>query len=435
MSDRRRAFATLVTAFVVTSCLVLMAWHELPYRSPDSVWYRLMAAGHADEVVKPFSTRVLHPGLIAALAGPEEGRQEAAFRDVGILSLLLLCSSLALLLRGGGVGLPLVGVLLGVPLFLHLFRDYYLPDLFYGALLVLFLLILRRWAWPSLLLLFALVLTRETTALLSLVWIVHAWRNGRRALALSVGCVTAAGLGLTWFGLTRLGLAPFSLTGAIPGEAGRNAHDIGPILYLLLKFPFNLLRNLMGLEFWSNTLDYCTPVVQWELPRWLARGAVHAVGFCGFNIMRPLYLVSYILTSFGLLPSLALLWIRRGRGLPTRGSPAWLHCAWFYGLLTFLLTPAMGAATDRIIIYAYPALVLAAPLLVARDRLIPRRSLGRLAGLHLGLSWWPYLLNQLLGEKLLDSRLLLLLVLVGSALLIHALAWRWVGGWRQSEAA
>lgn len=435
LGKQRSTVLALITAFAVASVLVLVAWHELPYRSPDSVWYRQMAAGHADEVVRPYSTRILHAALIAFLAGPDAAGQETAFRIVGILSLLLLCGGAALLLRSGGVGLPVVVVLLGVPLFLLLFQDYYLPDLFHGALLVLFLLTLRRWTWPSLLLLFALVLTRETTALLSLVLIIYALRSGQRALALSVAGVTMAGLGLTWFGAARLGLVPSGLTGAVSVEAGRNAHGIGPILYLLLKLPFNLLRNLFGLRFWANTLDYCSPTVQWELPRWLARGAVHAVGFCGFSILGPLHLASYILTSLGLLPSLALLWIRRGRGLSARGSPAWLQCAWLYGLLTFLLTPAMGAAMDRIIVYGWPAFVLAAPLLAVRDGLIPREHLGRLAALHLGLSWSPYLLVHLLNDELMGSHIALVSVLIGIALPLHALSWKWIGGWRGIEAA
>jgi hypothetical protein len=90
---------------------------------------------------------------------------------------------------------------------------------------------------------------------------------------------------------------------------------------------------------------------------------------------------------------------------------------------------------DRIIVYGWPAFVLAAPLLAVRDGLIPREHLGRLAALHLGLSWSPYLLVHLLNDELMGSHIALVSVLIGIALPLHALSWKWIGGWRGIEAA
>lgn len=400
MSARRAALAGApwLAALALAGAVCAATWRDLPCRSDDYGWYQRLAAGRGEEVVRPFATRVLHPLAVRGVRAAGSLDLDAAFRLVGIASVLVLCWAVGRRLRGP---LWLAPLLLWSPLLLQLFRDHYLPDLWHAALLALLVL-----AWParpaaSLLLLAALMLTRESTLLLAPFLAVQAAADGRRRLAAGVAAATAAGLAAVWWLLPA-------------GQA--NVHAIGQGLYLALKVPFNLARNLFGLELWANTLDYCQPRAVWPLPEWLRGGAVHTVGFCGFNALRPLALLVSWLTAFGLLPGLAWqAWRTRPRG--RAGSlGAWL----MYGWAAFLIAPALGAATGRLVEYGWPAFWIAAPLLAwPRLASAPARDLWRLAALHQAIAWLPELLRPLAPSE--PARLALA---VAAALVLHALAWK-----------
>jgi hypothetical protein len=159
-----------------------------------------------------------------------------------------------------------------------------------------------------------------------------------------------------------------------------------------MKLAHNGVRNVLGLETWVNTLDYCEPVVRWELPAWLRVGQIESFGFCGFSLWQPLHLLFWWLTLFGLAPVFALRRLvpdwRAGRWQPE----PWLGIAFVYGLASFLAAPVLGSSLDRLIGYGWPAFWVAVPVAAVRLCRWSGGVVRRLLAIHLALSCLPALL-------------------------------------------
>ena len=224
-----------------------------------------MAEGRSEEVVKPFSTRILHVALVRGILQLGDLATDHAFRVIGIVSLILLTTVVISLLRSGTSALWIAFPVLLTPLLFQLFRTYYLPDLFHAALLALFFFSFSRSRLLGLVVLCALYLTRETTALLGLWLVIPAVVRQRLRLAASVIVISAVGIAVTWF-VVDTGLD--------------NIHGVDSFTYLALKLPMNFLRNVFGIELWSNTLNNCRPFVTYKLPSWLQQGSIDTVGIC-----------------------------------------------------------------------------------------------------------------------------------------------------------
>ena len=316
----------VVAVLTALTCLLLLGF-DFPDNITDSYWYLKMASGQGDEVVRPFAARILHPFLAGSAARLLGASIENGFRVVAVFSLLLFCVATACRLHRGRVSWQIAVPILLTPLPLLMLRHGYMPDLAHAALLSLFLVLVDRRFLPAMGVLLALFLCREATALIAIPLVL--WLIARRQLKSASIVLLVSGASLI---LVRL----------LVGSGHSNAHGIDALTYVFFKMPFNLSRNLFGLELWVNTIEYCTPSQVWELPGWLARGSVHAVGVCGFNHLRPLHLVSSALTTFGVLPCVGVFWWRRcGRtGFATQSLSLIIACS--YGLLTLALTPTMG---------------------------------------------------------------------------------------------
>jgi len=175
------------------------------------------------------------------------------------------------------------------------FSDLVLPDLFYAALLCIFLMLLSRQRFlVAALMMLPLAVARESTLLTVVCLLIAGWRRLRVTEAVTALAATVAGLLI----VKRL------TANALP-----NNEHISPILYLVAKMPWTLLKNFLGIYPWANVYPECA-VPRWQIAVHL--GPLHAVGVCGFEPIPPLLLVSYALASFGLLPLLFLA-IRRFR--------------------------------------------------------------------------------------------------------------------------
>lgn len=338
----------LVVGLVVAVTALAAVLPALPYRSADSGWYLKMATGFRQEVPAPFSGRLLHTGLAGTLHERGGLPVETAFLVIAVLATVCWVACTARLSRQAGRG-PAVAVILSASwLVAATLRDATLPDALNAALLALALAVAVRSPWRALPIVMVAIVGRETSAVLALVLAVLAWRARDRRLALASLAAALAGLALV-----RV-LAPAA-----------NTHALGAATYLLVKFPFNLARNLLGLEFWTNTLSYCEPVWVRELPPFLRRGAVDSIGFCGFNVIRPLTLLATWGGLFGVVPG--WLWGRRREvAAAWPGAPLALRAALVYGLGLTLLAPAAGTALPRLVGYGWPAFWLAAPVLAGR---------------------------------------------------------------------
>ena len=399
---------TLLIALAATLVVTALVWPQLPSRVPDSGWYRMMASGHGDEAPRPFANRVLHTGLAAGLMDIGGFGADTAFLVLGLVSLFVFLAALMSLLRDLGSSRLAIAVF-AAPLLIFLLRDNSLPDLPHAALTALAFLALRRRPALALPVMFALGLTRESSLLLAGILAIVLWRDGRRIPAAALPAATIAGAVLAW-----------SLGG---GSETMNVHRIGAPLYILLKAPFNLSLNLLGLELWANTFNYCDPPWAWHLPGRLSLGTVDTIGVCGMNAQRPVFLAAHVLGTFGILPALLLGLRRRTGRLLTQDTPVWIRAALVYGLAALALTPALGAATARLLGYAWPAFWIAAPLLLAplaRDLPDAARTIRRLAILHLSCGW------LLLAASAAPESTVLLEVLFLAALVMNIGAYRMV---------
>ncbi len=221
-----------------------------------------------------------------------------------------------------------------------------LPDVFYSALhSVLLLFLARRQMLAASLMMFPLMLARESTSLTLVCFLIALWGSLRWVHRLSAVLAVVAAAKVVGY-LTRF--------------SPPNVEHIPPAFYMVAKVPWNLLRNVVGAMPWSNVnTDLCT-VPTWSAP--LHFGRVHAVGLCGFNHVGQLALVAAVLTQFGLLPLLlAQLWFRHRR---FAGRSPLLRFALLYGGASFVMAPLIGNWMSHLTGYAWPLFLVAVPLLM-----------------------------------------------------------------------
>lgn len=337
----------ILAALLATLVTWLLHFLPVDFGYPDGYYYQLLAKGHAEEVFKPFSYRVLNPWLVERIASLWSMSIYEAFRylSLGWSWVFTFCLVTTLLhLRRAFAWLSLAAIFLN-PFVPRLFLTSVLPDLSNAALLAIYFLLLRaRMWWQSAIFLIVLYLDRESTLLLALIAVWVLWkREGRKVAALQ-----AAG---AFVGMVCSGLAA--------AHSHTNRHELPGILYTAGKVPWNFMRNILGLEPWSNT-SKGTPLHAWELPPWMHLGGIHAVGVHSWSPSLVAFTFYSLLATFGM--GVVLLWMlwRRRTGLFTR-QETWLAIAGIYGLFCFVLAPVLGTGIDRLVAYAWPLFFLWLP--------------------------------------------------------------------------
>ncbi|KPJ61362.1 MAG: hypothetical protein AMJ46_01265 [Latescibacteria bacterium DG_63] len=140
--------------------------------------------------------------------------------------------------------------------------------------------------------------------------------------------------------------------------------------------------------------------------------------------MRPFRLLTYVLTTFGIAPLLAVKLFRDRRRL-IGDERLWLIAAFGYGVSVLLLAPTMGLDTDRKVGFAWPAFWLAVPLLLAGRYEIDRGSKALLLTVHQAICWIPVVLHRLVEGEL--SALVFITILTVP---LQCWAFRIYGRWR-----
>lgn len=374
----------------------------------DVDWYVGIAGGQTSSVLQPFASRQLGPLLVRGMMHLLHFDVHTGFAIEGVVCLLATLTLVGyILLRSGVPTFSLIAVG-GLTVWATLFNGLALPDLFYSALVGLFLLFLyrERYLWAALMLL-PLYVARESTILLLVCFLIAGWRLIRPVHALIALVAAFAGMRIVKH-----------LVAAAPG----NRENISPLAYMVGKLPWNFAKNVLGLPLWaSNNSSNCA------VPRWqwgLHLGSIHAVGVCSYKPSYTLWTVFLALTSFGLLPLVCVYLGRRFPRLLWPESMILRFCV-VYGVISFLLAPNLGASVPRLYSYAWPLLAIGAPLLALRFLNLPPKSARWFLLLHLAVSW----------SMLLEHRLL---PVVPEVLLVFAAAIAYVVAWRmlaKSEAA
>jgi len=373
--QRSRRSARWMTALLATLTL-LAIWRfasKHPYVDVDSTHYQAMADGKP--AMKPFAFRVLEPAMARLFANVTGKPTADGFLIVGLLSEWVLLYGVLRPVLDRRQDMWLAVVLILMPFWLRNLTNYFLPDLMHAALCMVYLGLLRTRRWGlAAAMLPVMFLARESTLLIAMIAVPSLWwLVGRRASLLQLGGMLA--------GMTA---SKFAARHALA-----NRHNINDTLYMIGKIPWNGSRNVFGVTLWTNTLPVLTPIRIWNVPHWLPLGGIHQVGYSGFSWFYPMITSICLLTSFGLgsLVLICLLWRTPLRRLLPPQEP-YLCIAAIYGVVTFLMSPLLGAALPRLFDYGWPLFLVYLPAMIPRVwRNWPVWAVSILVGLHVITVW------------------------------------------------
>jgi hypothetical protein len=303
------------------------------------------------DVTQPFASRQLGPAVVRLLAALLHWPIKRTFVLQGILSLLFTLTTIYALVLKSSAPRWIIAAIAFVPFWPQLFVGLALPDLWYAAVLCIFLLLLaRNELLAAACMMFPLMVSRESTSLTLVCFLIAAWKPLRWPGRLLAFAAAAAG-----------SLVVGHITAHNPG----NVEHLPQSIYMLGKVPWNFGRNILGLELTSNVFQRCIP------PAWQMNfhfGPIRTIGVCGFLPQQPIDGFAAATTTFGLLPLLAaFLWWRsrksRSAAAPVPPRAVMLRFCLIYGTTSLLISPLLGAWPTRLFGYGWPLCLIAAPLL------------------------------------------------------------------------
>ena len=291
----------------------------------DAPFYLAMAKGNYAEVIQPFASRPLGALLVAALVHLFHWTVEQGFLIEAVASLLLMLAIVYHLVLQTKAPRWILLAIAVIPFWGTLLQYLVIPDLWFSALLaVLLLLLARKHLLLASLMMFPLMLSRESTSLTLVCFLLAAWSSLRWRDRVAAVVSAAAGA---------------AIVSHLAARAQPNVEHVPQAVYLLAKIPWNFLHNILGIVPWSNVYPGLCTVPAWSTP--LHFGSVHAVGVCGFSAHSWQLIAQAVLTSFGLLPLLfAFVWHRRRRSAE---RSVLLRFSLLYGGVSLFLAPLLGS--------------------------------------------------------------------------------------------
>jgi hypothetical protein len=345
---------------------------ESVFVAGDARYYLGIVTGDYSQVMQPFASRQLGALVVAALAHAMHWTVEQAFIEEGILSLIVMLVAIYYIALHTEAPRWLLLAIALVPFWGFLLENLVLPDLWYSALLALVLLMLAgEHMLGASLMMFPLMLSRESTSLTLICFLIAGW-GWMRWRDRIVAVVSA--------------IAGSVLVSHLAVRAQPNFEGLPESIYMLAKVPWNFMRNVLGIIPWSNVnTEFCA------VPAWTMQvhfGRLHAIGICGFSLAGWVKISQAVLNDFGLLPLLAAVFWWRCRKIAIKN--VLLRFTLLYGGISLLLAPMLGTWFDRLLGYAWPLFFVALPLLFDRfEETSPKGSRAFAAvglfGVHLAL--------------------------------------------------
>lgn len=343
-TTQSRVIAVLL-ASVVTGVAAVHFGNEAGsvFKMYDGLNYVWIAQGYNSIVMQPFASRQLGALIVRGIMALLHTQNwhlgfgiEAAFSLTFLIGWVYWTMSKSLAPRW------LMAACLMLPFWRGVYHGVILPDLFYAALICVFLALLEaeQLTWAALFLL-PMMVARESTSLTLVCFLIAAW--GRLGWGQRVLAVVSAAAGSV-------------IVGRLSGGA-QNMEHIPQSIYMMAKVPWNSLR-LVGVEPYANVFPLCTE------PRWQRAvhfGSLRAIGVCSFTIDTPIVAMAMAITMFGLLLPVVFFLLRARRW--RLGNDVMVRFAVIYGATSFLLAPLLGTAFDRLFNYAWPLFVVALPRL------------------------------------------------------------------------
>ncbi len=309
--------------------------------------YLALASGDRAHVPQPFASRVLAPFIAGQAAAWTGASVRDALAAVGLISTALCALPAAGLLRLARVPLPWALVIATIP-YPALAVGYYLVPDGMAPLFVLtcFYGVAAKTRWLSGAGSVLAILTRNTSLLAIGLWSAVSLR------ARDTRWAAAAALAGIVVGMVLLKVL-------FPPHTS-NVHEMSGALYFALKPAVNAVKNLLGIELYLNTVDWCTPpVATFDISFIPGLGNITEIGYCRINVLRPIYSLLCYLMIFGIAPLLiARAMIRTARTSEDRtllGRAASLLVFAPFTIL-FLLSPTFGITIKRLFVESYPLL-------------------------------------------------------------------------------
>lgn len=348
--------------YVLSLCLVFwlfvggFAWFIRVEDYPDYEHYLAMTAGEAESVPEPFASRILGPSLAGMAARLFGLPPVTALAMVVALAWALVPVFIGCFLRADDLpfrwGLALVT--LPAPL---LAASYYLvPDSWAVLCTLAFLWAERqRDAVSAFASCSAAILARSTAAAPLTLWVLAGWRRRRIWVPMAVA------LGI---------LAGFMVLRMVQDGQQTNVHHMNMALYFLLKIPTNFVRNLFGMELYTNTWGWCsTPFFKIGVQGLPGLGRIKEVGLCPVNLHSVLWSLACYAGIFGLFPLLLcrdLLSGDKDSHLAALRARFRSDARPFVFLLFFLLAAGLGSTMNRMFVESYALLIPLATAVAAR---------------------------------------------------------------------
>tara|TARA_Y100000310_G_scaffold297489_1_gene330547 strand:- start:10515 stop:11381 length:867 start_codon:yes stop_codon:yes gene_type:complete len=277
----------IILAFVFTAITAVISFPlistYLEDAGHDSRWYVLLAEGRINEVIEPFSSRILHPAIAGWIDAFLPLNIGESFFVLGIISLFLFLILNSLIIRKITPSPLLIIPLIFIPYLIEVSREFFIPDIFYIFLVSIFFFALyHKKEGISLGILFLLFFARESTILLGLVMLAISLIRKKKKLFIGTLIVIAVSMFIS------AQLAAPSLS---------NIHNVGGSAYTVLKLSYNFFNNFFGIKLWASTLaGNCEPVLKVALPEWSLFGSIQEAGVCKWNPSAPLHSLAALLT-------------------------------------------------------------------------------------------------------------------------------------------
>lgn len=380
----------LITLALIAACITALLFALNIFLGPkyggDVEWYIAAAEGHWDKLIEPYSARFLHPFLVTALSKILPLDIYQSFSVIAVTSIFLFLLINISMLKDMLKRPLLLVPLFFTPYFFDTLRYTFHPDAFYLMLTALFFLALfYKKESISLVTLFLLFLTRESTALLGLIYAAVSWLCSKKTLAATIMVIMVISL----------------FTTSVMRDIGEpNKHNLNSSVYLAAKFSYNFMKNILGLNAWTNTYQNCEPIFTVRVPPLQSFGSIKEIGLCGFDARVPMQTITTLLTVFGIAPLVLLYSIRNKVKQIWKTFPLWLVVALVYGLAMYGIGVVAGTGVARIVGFGWPAFVLATPIILGSFFEIDRKFVTALLSMHLFVAWLPFVVQRIDGEFL-----------------------------------
>jgi hypothetical protein len=239
---------------------------ESVYVAGDARFYLGIATGDYSQVMQPFASRQLGALLVTGLMHLLHCSVERGFAYEGTASIVVMLVVVYYLVLKTAAPRWMLFAIAFVPFWSFLLQDLVLPDLWYSALLAVMLLMLDgEHLLAAAIMMFPLMLSRESTSLTLVCFLIAAWtRLSWRDRAVAVISTVVGSV----------------VVKHLAARAQPNSEHLPESIYMLAKVPWNFMNNILGLAPWSNVNTQFAASPGTSACHWSMRLFLYGLEFC-----------------------------------------------------------------------------------------------------------------------------------------------------------